>query len=262
MNILDAREWRSVERNRSRVDRGQRGGYQNAIFNSIKDRALDGQIIRFNIPFPYKDGIVMFEPDAFGDVEDHRVAFCIDHELETEVASTDDGLLLVVDDDGIQFRLDLERAARGYVLGHLCEVGNREAMSVGCDLLEETTKTIAGHDVRVVSRARLREISLCNNGAAGDNAFAFIVDTTITPKPAAGLRSKKFHDYNALYKVSRKVREIKATNTAVLALQERLALLRSGSEPIDWSMTVHHSNHLQSLDIEQLQNERRANMGM
>jgi hypothetical protein len=105
------------------------------------------------------------------------------------------------------------------------------------NLLEERTKNIAGYDVRVVSRARLREISLCKNGAAGENAFAFLVDTTLTPKPVAGSRSKKFHDYNAMYKVSRKVREIKATTTAMLALQERLALLGSEHEPIDWSMS-------------------------
>jgi HK97 family phage prohead protease len=260
--IVDSRDIRALERGHNRYERCQRGGYRNALFNSIKDRALDGQVIRFNIPFEYKDSLVMFEPDAFGDVEDHCVSFCIDHELETAVASTDHGLQLIVDDDAIQFRLDLERAANGYVVARLCEIGNREAMSVCCDILEERTKTIAGYDVRVVNRARLREISLCNNGAAGDNAFAFLVDTTITPKPVAGSRSKKFQDYNALYKVSRKVRAIKATNIAVLSLQERLALLSSELTPIDWSMTVHHSNHLQSLEFEQLQNERRAVLGM
>jgi HK97 family phage prohead protease len=250
---------RTLERGRNGYERCQRGGYRNAIFNSVKDRAVDGQVLRFNIPFAYKDGIVMFEPDAFGDVEDHCVAFCIDHELETAVASTDNGLQLIVDDDGIQFRLDLEQAANGYVVARLCEIGNREAMSVGCDLLEERTKNIAGHDVRVVSRARLREISLVKNGAAGENAFAFLVDTTVTPKPVAGSRSKKFQDYNALYKVSRKVREIKATNIAVLALQERLAML--GNESAPWTtMTLDESNRLETDRNEAMRSERRARM--
>jgi hypothetical protein len=247
--LVSDRDMRTLERGRNGYERCQRGGYRNAIFNSVKDRALDGQIVKFDTPFWYKNGLIMIEPDAFGDVEDYPVSFCIDHELETAVASTDDGLTLIVDDDGVQFRLDLEQAKR---------VGDREAMSLGCDILEECTKNIAGHDVRVVSRARLREVSVCRNGAAGDNAFAFLVDTTVTPKPVAGSRSKKFRDYNAMYKVSRKVREVKATNTALLALQERLALL--GSESAPWTMTLDQSNRLETDRNDAMRSDRRARM--
>ncbi len=259
--LVSDRDMRTLERGRNGYERCQRGGYRNAIFRSVKDRALDGQIVKFDTPFWYKNGLIMIEPDAFGDVDDYPVSFCIDHELETAVASTDDGLTLIVDDDGVQFRLDLEQAKRGYVTARLCEIGNREAMSLGCDILEECTKTIAGHDVRVVSRARLREISLVKNGAAGENAFAFLVDTTVTPKPVAGSRSKRFHDYNAIYKVSRKVREVKASSIALIALEERLSLLGSESVQIDWP-TMDQSNHMQSSYIEQLQSERRNILGM
>jgi hypothetical protein len=40
----------------------------------------------------------------------------------------------------------------------------------------EHNETIAGHSVRVVTRARLDEISVCNEGCAGDDAFAVLVD--------------------------------------------------------------------------------------
>jgi hypothetical protein len=154
-----------------------------------------------------------------------------------------------------------QRTATGHPvtsLARMCEIGNREAMSICCDLLEERTKTIAGHDVRVVSRARLREISLVKNGAAGENAFAMLVDTTATPKPVAGSRSKKFHDYNAMYKLSRKVREVKASSIALIALQERLALLGSEPAPSAWTMTLDESNRLETDRNDQMRIERRA----
>jgi HK97 family phage prohead protease len=259
---IDVRDWRALERGHGRAERCQSGGYRNAIYNNVKDRALDGQAIRFNVPVPYNGTLIMFEPDAFGDIERHTVAFCIDHLETTEVASTDNGLSLIVDDDAIQFRLDLEQATNGYVVAHLCEIGNREATSIGFEILDERTKTIAGHSVRIISRAKLREISICKNGAAGDNAFAYLVDTTVTPKPVAGARSKKFETYNAMYKLSRKVREIKATNAAVLALHERIAGLDVGSQCFDWSMDVHQSNRFETEKYDRLQSARRAMLGM
>jgi phage head maturation protease len=249
---------RTLVRGRNGYERCQRGGYRNAIFNSIKDRALDGQFIKFNVIVPYQDTLILFEPDAFGDVDQHTVAFRVDHESSFDVATTDNGLSLVIDDDAIQFRLDLEQSVNGYVIAHMCEIGNRETMSIGFEILDERNKTIDGHSVRVISRARLIEGSLVNNGAAGVNAFAYLVDTTVTPKPVAGARSKKFQTYNAIYKLSSKLRAIKATNTAVLALHERLALLGSEHEPIDWSMTIDQSNRLETDRNDQMRIERRA----
>jgi hypothetical protein len=101
INVLSDRDLREALRRRDKGNSIQRGGYMNALFDSVNNRALDGQVLKFNTPFPYKEGIVMIEPDAFGNVEDYPVSFCIDHELETAVASTDDGLTLIVDDDGI-----------------------------------------------------------------------------------------------------------------------------------------------------------------
>jgi hypothetical protein len=105
-------------------------------------------------------------------------------------------------------------------------------------------------------------VSLLKAGAAGDNAFAILVDTTTTPKPVAGSRSAMFNLGQKLFSVSRKVRNMKATNTAVLALQDRLALL--GGEPalLSRTMTIDRSNHLQSLYIQRLQTEQRAVLGM
>jgi HK97 family phage prohead protease len=257
-NILDAREKRSVERSRAKLERfnGGHGGYSNAMYGSIKNRALDGQIIGFNIPFEYKNELIMFLPGSFGDLETHAVAFCIDHELSTEVASTNNGLQLMVDDDAIQFRLDLEKAANGYVIAHMCEIGNREAMSVGCDILESRYRTIAGHSVKVVSRARLNEISICKLGAAGDNAFASLVDTSLTSKPVAGSRSANYTAYHKLFKISRKIAAMKH-DSEVAYLRASIAAY-TDQAPIARPITADQSNRLETERIEQMQSERRA----
>ena len=185
--MIDVDE-RALERNNASLERFQRGGVMNVIFNDIKDRAIDGQVIKFNVPFPYGNGLVMFKPGSFGDVSNRTVGFHIDHIGSTCVGDTDSALELMVDDDGIQFRLDLKKTERSSVVARMCEVGSRNAMSVGCDILDENDETIAEHTVRVVERARLREITLCKEGCAGDNAFAMLVDTTVTPKPVASMR--------------------------------------------------------------------------
>jgi phage head maturation protease len=215
--VTNAHDWRVLKNGHERAERCQSGGYRNAIFGSVKNRALDGQFVKFNVPISYNDTLIMFPPDAFGDIGQYTVGFRVDHEASSEVATTSNGLSLIVDDDSIQFRLDLEQATNGYLIAHLCEIGNREGMSIGFEFLEERTKIIAGHSVRVISRARLIEGSIVKNGAAGVNAFAYLVDTTVTPKPVAGTRTKKFQTYNAMYKVSSQLRAMRATNIAVLA---------------------------------------------
>jgi Caudovirus prohead serine protease len=256
---FDAADMRKIGKNRDRIERfnSQHGGYRNAIFGGVKNRALDGSALKFNTPFPFpnKNRLVMFEPDCFGDLDQRTVAFCVDHELANEIATTDNGLTLIVDNDALQFRLDLEKATNGYVIAHLCEIGNREAMSVHCDIVESRTKTIAGRTVQVVSRARLIELSLCRNGAAGDDAFAMLVDTAVTPKPTASSRSAKFHTYNAIYKISRKVRELKASKASVLALTERIAVLDDDeAPPFVWAaMTSDQINRQTTERYDQLQ---------
>jgi Caudovirus prohead serine protease len=263
--IVDPRDMRAGQRRRDRAIRAESGGYRNAIYNTIKNRALDGSALKFNVafPFPNKNRLVMFESDCFGDLDQRTVAFCIDHELTNEVATTDNGLTLVVDNDALQFRLDLEKATNGFAIAHMCEIGNREAMSVHCDITQSRMETIAGETVEVVSRARLKEISLCKNGAAGDNAFAMLVDTTVTPKPTAGMRSAKFHTYNAMYKISCKVRELKASNATILALTERIAVLDDREVgPVVWSISAGESNRRTTEQYDRLRAERRAVLGL
>jgi HK97 family phage prohead protease len=215
----------------------------NAILGDVKNRALDGQSNAFGKPFRYKDGIVMLKASCFGNVDDHNVRFLIDHNEQCEVGDTDGALELMVDSDGIQFRLNLEKAKGGNVVARMCEVDSRAAISVGCDILEEHDETIAGYTVRVITKARLKEISVCGAGAAGDDAFAMLVDTTVTPKPVAGSRSMTFQAGHILHKVSRKVRAVKK---AIAAMYD------DAPQAVTWSMSLAQSNALQSERYDEL----------
>ncbi|WOH53571.1 hypothetical protein RX328_16655 [Bradyrhizobium sp. sBnM-33] len=104
------------------------------------------------------------------------------------MASTDDAFELVIYDDGLQFRLDLGQCRLGPVIARMAASDHRPSMSVGSDIYAEHSEEIAGESVRVVTRAKLNEITLCKAGAAGDEALAFVVDKTFTPKPTAYYR--------------------------------------------------------------------------
>jgi hypothetical protein len=224
----------------------------NAIFDVVDDLALDGQFVAFNVPFPYRNDIVMLKPGCFGNVSNLRIAFLVDHEDSMEAASTDDALELMIDGDGAQFRLDLARCKNGYVLAQMCKVDSRSAMSHGSDILAEHRETIADQSVRVITRARLKEITLCKEGAAGENAFAMVVDKTVTPKPLAGSRSMFFHASRTLSKVSRTVRKLKASVAATYGDREQRRTIR-------WP-TLEESNRAQTEETERLQRQARASL--
>jgi hypothetical protein len=83
----------------------------------------------------------------------------------------------------------------------MCNSDNRAAMSHGSDILQEHNEEIAGRSVRVVTRARLKELTLCKERAAGENAFAMVLDKTVTPKPVTGSRSETFQAKRMLHHV-------------------------------------------------------------
>ena len=190
------------------------------------------------IPFPYKGDWVMLEPGCFGKTSNGRIGFWIDHEAAMEVANTDDALEVVIDDDAGQFRLDLGKCKLGPLIARICQTDNRSAMSVGSDILDERKETIDGQTVRVVTRALIKEITLCKEGAAGENAFAFVVDKSFTPKPAAGSRSATFSAARALHKVSRNMRKLKA----------QIAETYNAPPPLRRSMTVDRLNRMQTAE--------------
>src|SRR5437899_8874050 len=113
MIVIDTVDARLLERNEARAYRVECGGAMNAIFDVVEGQALDGQVVKFDVPFPYKGGLIMLRSGCFGDIHNRRVTFRLDHEASMEVASTDDALDIIADDDGVQFRLDLSKCKLG-----------------------------------------------------------------------------------------------------------------------------------------------------
>src|SRR5436190_24307119 len=96
---IDTADMRALERNQERAYNVQHGGAMNAIFEVTQDRALDGQVLRFNTAFPYRDDMVLFRPGSFGDLTNEAVGCRIDHIDSSEVANTDgDAFSVMVDD--------------------------------------------------------------------------------------------------------------------------------------------------------------------
>lgn len=252
MITIEPAELRSLARGEEKAYRIQRGGAYNAILDVVDGQALDGQAIKFDVPFPYKGDLVMLKTGCFGDTVSSRVGFWIDHEKASEVASTDDALELMIDDDGLQFRLDLGRCKHGPIVARMCATDNRSAISVGSDIHNEHRETIAGESVRVVTRATLKEITICKDGAAGINAFGYIVDKRFTPKPVAGHRSATFKAARMLHGVSRVVRSLKAQAVSTYG---RLPRPRR-------SVTLDQLNRMQTAEIEHLQAVARGRHGL
>jgi len=195
----------------------------------------------------------MLRSGCFGDIKNRRVGFRIDHEDSMEVASTDDALSVMIDDEGIQFRLDLGRCKAGPIIARMCSTDNRASMSVGCDIFDERKEVIDGETVRVVTRARLSELTLCKEGCAGESAFAMVVEKTFTPKPVAGTRSVNFRVGQMLHKVSRGVRKLKAQAAAIYGEREQRPKIR-------WP-TIDESNRMETAEIARLQeHSRRYNL--
>jgi len=239
-------DMRPLERGQERVARYKRGGYQNALFADVNNRALDGESMQFNTVFDYKGTKVLIKAGAFGDISSNSVSFCRDHIASSACASTDDGALeLMVDDEAIRFRLNLSKVKGGEIIARLCEIGDRDATSIGCDILEESDHDIGGEMVRVITKAKLREISACSLGAY-KGAFCQLVDTTVTPKPTSGSESNTFKAGRILHKVNRQIKAMRQRHSDVPAPRPKFA------------MTVEQSNRLHTEETEALQQRSRG----
>lgn len=238
-------------RSEALLARHRNGGMRAAMYaETTKDHVIEGQALAFDKPMPINGVLHYFKAGAFAaafDPEGPPVGFWVDHNKASEVATTDDAFAVVIDDIGIQIRLDVAKAKNGKLLAHLCRSGNREDLSVGADLIDFEDRVIEGQDVRIVHKARLTEVSLVKSGAAGDEGFAAVVDSSVTPKPVAGKRSATFKATYTLHKVARGLREIKAA----------LAVLPVAQQP-RLSMTVDQMNRAQTEETERLQALARA----
>lgn len=239
-------DMRALERGQAVLARYRHGGFRNAILAEVTDRALDGEVLRFNTVFEYKGDKVAFVPGAFGETSQQDVKWCVDHDLSTASAWTRDGSLeLMIDDEAIRFRVRLDKTTQGPVLARMAEIGARDATSIACDILDETKVEIEGERVRVIKRARIIELTQCSTGAV-ESAFCQLVDTTVTPKPTSGSESATFAAGRALHKINRRIKAMRQSKSEVPAPRPKFA------------MTVEQSNRLHTEETEALQQRTRG----
>jgi|GEM_PF-6315550 len=120
------------------------------------------------------------------------IQFLVQHNAPNLVATSRDNLSVIDDPKvGLTFRLRVPNTMVGQIAARMVEAGSRTAMSIGYSIEDDEVHDIAGHRVRLITRADLKEISLVKAGAIR-HAFAMIVDGARTPAPRAGAMSMDF----------------------------------------------------------------------
>lgn len=154
-----------------------------AASESVVDMCLDGQPIVYNVPL-VKDGeIWVFEPGCFQSSLNgsEPIYFQIDHDQSQRVASTENGVTFLDTPDQLMVRLDLEDADRAREIRQMVESGQRACMSVGIRHDQEHVKMYGKHEVRVITKAKLLEVSIVRDGACRQ-AFASTVNRNYAPR--------------------------------------------------------------------------------
>ncbi|MER8664399.1 HK97 family phage prohead protease [Mesorhizobium sp. M1148] len=141
--------------------------------------ALRGFATTYGQPFE-RDGLVAFLPGCFAaSLAADVVNVQIDHIGSTSVGDTRAGLRFVDHADGLAFEFELPPTQGGAVMAAMIASNGRTDVSVGVDVLASTEKELRGHKVRLVTKAKLREISVCKAGAVR-HASVRLIDLAAT----------------------------------------------------------------------------------
>jgi HK97 family phage prohead protease len=184
---------------------------------------LAGLATKFNQPFVHDDQIKMLAPGVFTSslATGQRIALQLDHDNGTAAANTDSGLALKETDLGLLFYLDLRRAKNPGAIHAIVDGGNRACVSVSYGVEQERCETYAGHKVRVITQASLKEISLVRRGVV-EQAFAFITDNIYTPSIEGLDKSTVFALCRADHNVRRATKAIRDNTAQLKARVDRL----------------------------------------
>ena len=150
-----------------------------------------------------------------------RIALQLDHDDGTVAASTANGLELAESDVGLLFRLDMRRVRNASAIHSIVDGNNRACVSVSYAVEQERIETFAGHKVRVITQASLRELSLVRRGVA-EEAFAFVTDDVSNPSIAQLEDSDMFKICRADHNVRRATRAIQDDTAQLTARIDRL----------------------------------------
>jgi phage head maturation protease len=151
-------------------------------------------------------------------------------EVDMVIASPSTGLELEDSALGLLFRLPMHRAKNAAIVARMVDVGNRACASVCYEVADERTEEIGGHQVRVIGRANLREISLVKRGAI-EQAFAFLSDSVNNPTVRGLERSTIFALDKLTHTLKRATRDHLEESAQLAARVNRLSA-KYGLPPI------------------------------
>lgn len=160
-----------------------------SILAGMKAPVLEGWACVYGKIHHFGGKLDVFGPGVFDHATTHKskVGFWIDHDEDFVIDDTEGGLEIHSDDKGLGFRLSLKDNG-------VAEIVKRRQMtgvSVSYVPLETETFLIEGEQVRLIKRARLREISLVRRGAV-KQAFATLIDAADRGSLASEMKSERF----------------------------------------------------------------------
>lgn len=203
--------------------------------------ALRGFATTYGQPFE-RDGLVAFLPGCFSaSLAADVVNVQIDHIGSTSVGDTRAGLRFVDHADGLAFEFELPPTQGGAVLAAMVASNGRTDVSVGVDVIESAEKAFRGHTVRLVTKAKLREISVCKAGAVR-HASVRLIDLAAT---SLTLEDELRHGTLALVaRVNESVTGIKdSVKRLDAAVRSRAVPQARNAEHTEWSrqMRIRHT---------------------
>jgi HK97 family phage prohead protease len=192
MELINITEFEAHER-RQRRTRARYGFRVEEDDEPKRNQVLCGLGTAYLRPHIHRGRIEMFAPGVFAAslASGRRVNLQLDHNGGMVVATTASGLELDETDLGLFFRLDLCRTKAADVITSMVDVGNRACASVAYQVENDHTEKFGGHDVRVITRPCLDEVSLVKRGAV-EGAFAFLSDDKNNPTVQGMERSTVF----------------------------------------------------------------------
>ena len=194
---------------------------------SVTGLALDGYAILYDQPLIHDNEIWVFKPDCFKDSlrNDAVIYFQRDHDNSQRLASTRNALSFLDDDVGLSFRLELDEFDGGAALKREVDTGRRSAISVGIRNDKNHIEVFGKHQVRIITKADLLEISAVADGAC-PNAFSGVVNADYEPFEP-GDKGPTFKINFAGHKLKRLTNKVAVQRDSMRALAKRLDRLDS-----------------------------------
>ncbi|MER9494098.1 HK97 family phage prohead protease [Mesorhizobium sp. M0320] len=158
---------------------------------SLMERpAVRGFAATYGTPFYHKGVLTALMPGCFTAclALSTSVQFQLEHDDKTVFGSTRSGLTFEDTADGLAFQFPIPKTQHGAILLSMVASGDRPDISVSADILESTNREFQGHEVRVVTKATLLEISACRDGAIGESHVR-LVDLAEAPSLRQELES-------------------------------------------------------------------------